>query len=1628
MRKLFTLLILSLFCVVTATAQFNLIFNQPYYDGGSAATSAIDDASAIDYEAADNFSALTDPVEEVIFYGLALKFDGTSWVEQTPAATEPFFLRFYNYETGISPGLQATITGTHQIALLDDYGDGWNGGLVSVYVNDIEVLTDLTIAEGAGPEYYSFEATAGDFISTVYTEGEWSYENYYAILDPDGIIIAEDGGTWDNPGASTPTGILPYGQPIVIEPDWANPVSTQPVTATVTNIGTVWTGLYQLYKFTATLNTAVDLTEGWVSAQIDANNGSGTWFLWLNSLDGDGMSFQRTEALPGKSPMAKVNLAKISMDGSNGSSKGMEAYDFGLELWGGVLSEPPSCATNPVPTDGSTNISILTSLSWTGEPLADGYKIYFGTDNPPTNIENGTDLGLVTTYIPDNPLAYSTEYFWKIVPYNAAGDAIDCSRWSFITISDPTITTFPYTQSFDGETFAPLGWTNIKTAGTGNPGIWDRQTAGTSPTCSPHSGAAMARYNSFSLSSGTKGELITPPINFPADNYRVSFWMYRDPGYSSSADLVNVYYNTTNSSVGGTLLGTVNRTMILAPAVGAEGWYQYVFNMPAGSAGNGRYLIFEGVSAYGNNIFVDDITIEMIQAAVPNPATLAFPYEAMTTFSNPVLQWTPAATGEPATGYRVYLDQNSNPTTEVYNGTSTSYSATGLIQGTTYYWKVVPYNATGDATGVSTWSFTVVAGGYLAESFELTTFPPAGWANPGTWSRSTSYYFHGIASAYKFTSTTQNLLRTPLVTVNASSSLKFFARTASANTGQRIQVQYSADGTTWTNIGTEISLPQAGPWAQYSVDLSSLTPGDYYLAFATYYVGSSGSVYIDHVIGPLVTPLLPNAVTLVSPADLATNVVSMPSLSWTPAATGGIPTGYKIYLDQNADPVTLYATVAASPYTVTPPLSYSTTYYWKVVAFNGVGDGPASSIRSFTVQADPTLTPPFTEPFATYQPLNWTESQGLLANPVVLSGTTSAWTADGFANVGTTGAARINIYGTSMDEWMFTPPINLGDGSIDYELRFDLALTDYANAAPITSDPNGTTGVDDKFAVVISTDNGVTWSSANTLRLWDNAGSPYVYNNISYTGETVIIDLSAYSGIVKIGFYGESTISNADNDLFVDNVTVQQPPLCEMPTDVEVTNITQTAATISWSAPDPAPANGYEYEVRTDGDPGSGATGLAASGTTAAGVTTANVTGLDDATVYMVYVRSVCGTDNYSIWAEGSFFTPCDVIIAPFIETVEEGELSPCWTVSSTDPTRNWFISGAASGYGVGTRSFTAPFYSISNPTPFDLYTPEFDASALVNPQLEFDYAYATYIDEVDQLDVLYSTDGGINYSLLLAMPGGTDGILNTGGASTSSFAPTASQWATQVLALPAGTNRIAFRATSAYGNNLYIDNVKIVSAPVTSKTLNLKAYIEGFWNGVSAMNQAQEVDQDENIFNKFSGTTVDTLSVYLAEADAPWAYLFAAHEVNINTDGSMIVSVPAAFSGSYYIVIDHHSSVETWSALPVDFSGTTINYDFTTAAGQAYGSNQKSMGTVWALYSGDVGNDEYIEFPDVIAIYNLGVTGFFGYTLYDLDGNGYIEFLDTIIAYNNSVNSTGMNTPPNPAKRPGLLKLKLTD
>lgn len=97
-------------------------------------------------------------------------------------------------------------------------------------------------------------------------------------------------------------------------------------------------------------------------------------------------------------------------------------------------------APNPAlvfsPANAAIEVQTNATLNWgSGGGAPAGYSLYFGTDNPPTNLVNGTDLGNVITYNP-GALNRSTSYYWQVIPYNANGAATGCPVWSFSTIPE----------------------------------------------------------------------------------------------------------------------------------------------------------------------------------------------------------------------------------------------------------------------------------------------------------------------------------------------------------------------------------------------------------------------------------------------------------------------------------------------------------------------------------------------------------------------------------------------------------------------------------------------------------------------------------------------------------------------------------------------------------------------------------------------------------------------------------------------------------------------------------------------------------------------------------------------------------------------------------------------------------------------------------------------------------------------------------------------------------------------------------------------------------------------------------------------------------------------------------------
>jgi hypothetical protein len=238
---------------------------------------------------------------------------------------------------------------------------------------------------------------------------------------------------------------------------------------------------------------------------------------------------------------------------------------------------------------------------------------------------------------------------------------------------------------------------------------------------------------------------------------------------------------------------------------------------------------------------------------------------------------------------------------------------------------------------------------------------------------------------------------------------------------------------------------------------------------------------------------------------------------------------------------------------------------------------------------------------------------------------------------------------SAANAWFFTHGLSLAEG-ISYRLTFDYgcASGDYPEKLKV------------KYGTLPS-----SLSMSNLL--FDD---PNVVNDLTPINQAIDFTPST-SGVFYIGF---NAYSDADQfALLIDNITVNISPTCLPPSALTTSSITSSSATLSWIESSSTPSNGYQFEVRTSGAPGSGATGLSVSGITSAGDVNAEVTGLTDNTAYSVYVRSDCGSGDYSSWSVAHNFSTTGVA-APVANTAS--------SIGATGFTASWeSVTSASGGY-----------------------------------------------------------------------------------------------------------------------------------------------------------------------------------------------------------------------------------------------------------------------------------------------------------------------------------------------------------
>ncbi|MFZ4546369.1 MAG: hypothetical protein ACOYN4_02985 [Bacteroidales bacterium] len=192
-------------------------------------------------------------------------------------------------------------------------------------------------------------------------------------------------------------------------------------------------------------------------------------------------------------------------------------------------------------------------------------------------------------------------------------------------------------------------------------------------------------------------------------------------------------------------------------------------------------------------------------------------------------------------------------------------------------------------------------------------------------------------------------------------------------------------------------------------------------------------------------------------------------------------------------------------------------------------------------------------------------------------------------------------------------------------------------------------------------------------------------------------------------------------------------------------------------------------------------------------------------------------------------------------------------------------------------------------------------------------------------------------------------------------------------------------------------------------KNLTLTLYLEGLFNGTS-MNKAKNAGGDQ-----YPGLVADQITVELHNAATPYALAAGFSDVNVNTDGSATVTgIAATLNSNYYIVVKHRNSIETWNASPLSFAGTSMAYNFSTDAIQAFGSNMKLVAGKYVIFVGDVNipQDGVIDSSDLTLVNNTASVFSSGYIPTDVNGDGMVDAIDLVTTDNNAAKFVVVKKP----------------
>jgi hypothetical protein len=232
----------------------------------------------------------------------------------------------------------------------------------------------------------------------------------------------------------------------------------------------------------------------------------------------------------------------------------------------------------------------------------------------------------------------------------------------------------------------------------------------------------------------------------------------------------------------------------------------------------------------------------------------------------------------------------------------------------------------------------------------------------------------------------------------------------------------------------------------------------------------------------------------------------------------------------------------------------------------------------------------------------------------------------------------------------------------------------------------------------------------------------------------------------------------------------------------------------------------------------------------------------------------------------------------------------------------------------------------------------------------------------------------------------------------------------------PVGTYNANIKITS---NDADESLVMLPCTMIISSGINvsLKAMLEGAFGGTSMTTTLNGILPTSQPYNtapwNYTGTesvttmpsnVVDWVLVELRDATtapnatlstriARQAGLLLSNGNIVSTNGSSPLFISSSVSHGLFAVIHQRNHLAIISANAIAPSGVNFTYDFTTASGQAYGTNpQKQLATgIWGMISGDTNGNGSIGNDDLTPAWNSNA-GKTGYLPGDLNFNRHVN------------------------------------